>query len=111
MQPFDCGIGDEDGYYFILGRTDDAINVGGHRLGTREIENAVSSQPGIAEAAVVGVADELKGQLPLALAVVALRNFHLHAAIPAVAHAATRPGRSARRSTTQSRSPRDLRSV
>jgi len=65
MQPFDCGIGDEDGYYFILGRTDDAINVGGHRLGTREIENAVSSQPGIAETAVVGVADELKGQLPV----------------------------------------------
>jgi propionyl-CoA synthetase len=67
---FDWGIRDEDGYYFILGRTDDVINVAGHRLGTREIEEAVSAHPGIAEAAVVGVADELKGQLPLAFAVV-----------------------------------------
>ena len=67
---FDWGIRDEDGYYFILGRTDDVINVAGHRLGTREIEEAVSAHPGIAEVAVVGVADELKGQLPLAFAVV-----------------------------------------
>jgi propionyl-CoA synthetase len=67
---FDWGIRDEDGYYFILGRTDDVINVAGHRLGTREIEEAVSSHPAIAEVAVVGVADELKGQIPLAFAVV-----------------------------------------
>jgi propionyl-CoA synthetase len=67
---FDWGIRDEDGYYFILGRTDDVINVAGHRLGTREIEEAVSSHPAIAEVAVVGVADELKGQTPLAFAVV-----------------------------------------
>ncbi len=67
---FDWGIRDEDGYYFILGRTDDVINVAGHRLGTREIEEAVSAHPAIAEVAVVGVADELKGQLPLAFAVV-----------------------------------------
>ena len=67
---FDWGIRDEDGYYFILGRTDDVINVAGHRLGTREIEEAVSSHPAIAEVAVVGVADELKGQKPLAFAVV-----------------------------------------
>jgi propionyl-CoA synthetase len=67
---FDWGIRDEDGYYFILGRTDDVINVAGHRLGTREIEEAVSSHPAIAEVAVVGVADELKGQAPLAFAVV-----------------------------------------
>jgi propionyl-CoA synthetase len=67
---FDWGIRDQDGYYFILGRTDDVINVAGHRLGTREIEEAVSAHPGIAEVAVVGVADELKGQLPLAFAVV-----------------------------------------
>jgi propionyl-CoA synthetase len=66
---FDWGIRDKDGYYFILGRTDDVINVAGHRLGTREIEEAVSMHPGIAECAVVGVADELKGQMPLAFAV------------------------------------------
>jgi propionyl-CoA synthetase len=67
---FDWGIRDEDGYYFILGRTDDVINVAGHRLGTREIEEAVSAHPAIAEVAVVGVADQLKGQMPLAFAVV-----------------------------------------
>jgi propionyl-CoA synthetase len=67
---FDWGIRDRDGYYFILGRTDDVINVAGHRLGTREIEEAVNMHPGIAECAVVGVADQLKGQLPMAFAVV-----------------------------------------
>jgi propionyl-CoA synthetase len=67
---FDWGIRDEDGYHFILGRTDDVINVAGHRLGTREIEEAVQAHPNIAEVAVVGVADPLKGQLPLAFAVV-----------------------------------------
>ncbi|KAB2844739.1 MAG: propionate--CoA ligase [Burkholderiales bacterium] len=67
---FDWGIRDQDGYYFILGRTDDVINVAGHRLGTREIEEAVSAHPAIAEVAVVGVADQLKGQMPLAFAVV-----------------------------------------
>jgi propionyl-CoA synthetase len=66
---FDWGIRDKDGYYFILGRTDDVINVAGHRLGTREIEEAVNMHPNIAECAVVGVADELKGQMPLAFAV------------------------------------------
>jgi propionyl-CoA synthetase len=66
---FDWGIRDKDGYYFILGRTDDVINVAGHRLGTREIEEAVSMHPNIAECAVVGVADALKGQMPLAFAV------------------------------------------
>ena len=67
---FDWGIRDTDGYYFILGRTDDVINVAGHRLGTREIEEAVQSHPNIAEVAVVGVADALKGQMPVAFAVV-----------------------------------------
>ncbi len=66
---FDWGIRDADGYYFILGRTDDVINVAGHRLGTREIEEAVSAHPNVAEVAVVGVADPLKGQMPLAFAV------------------------------------------
>jgi propionyl-CoA synthetase len=66
---FDWGIRDADGYYFILGRTDDVINVAGHRLGTREIEEAVSMHANIAECAVVGVSDPLKGQMPLAFAV------------------------------------------
>jgi propionyl-CoA synthetase len=66
---FDWGIRDEDGYYFILGRTDDVINVAGHRLGTREIEESISSHPNVAEVAVVGVADTLKGQVAMAFAV------------------------------------------
>ncbi len=66
---FDWGIRDVDGYYFILGRTDDVINVAGHRLGTREIEESISSHPAIAEVAVVGVADALKGQVAMAFAV------------------------------------------
>lgn len=66
---FDWGIRDEDGYYFILGRTDDVINVAGHRLGTREIEESLSSHPNVAEVAVVGVADPLKGQVAMAFAI------------------------------------------
>lgn len=66
---FDWGIRDEDGYFFILGRTDDVINVAGHRLGTREIEECISAHPQVAEVAVVGVADTLKGQVALAFAV------------------------------------------
>jgi propionyl-CoA synthetase len=66
---FDWGIRDKDGYYFILGRTDDVINVAGHRLGTREIEEAVSMHANVAECAVVGVSDPIKGQMPLAFAV------------------------------------------
>lgn len=61
----DWAIRDEDGYTFILGRTDDVINVAGHRLGTREIEEAICAHPRVAEAAVIGVHDELKGQVPL----------------------------------------------
>ena len=66
---FDWGIRNADGYYFILGRTDDVINVAGHRLGTREIEESISSHPNVAEVAVVGVADALKGQVAMAFAV------------------------------------------
>jgi propionyl-CoA synthetase len=66
---FDWGIRDADGYYFILGRTDDVINVAGHRLGTREIEESISSHAAVAEVAVVGVADALKGQVAMAFAV------------------------------------------
>jgi propionyl-CoA synthetase len=67
---FDWGVRDEDGYYFILGRTDDVINVAGHRLGTREIEESISSHPNVAEVGVVGVADQLKGQVAMAFAVI-----------------------------------------
>jgi propionyl-CoA synthetase len=66
---FDWAVRDADGYFFILGRTDDVINVAGHRLGTREIEESVSGHPAIAEVAVVGVADALKGQVAMAFAV------------------------------------------
>ena len=66
---FDWGVRDADGYYFILGRTDDVINVAGHRLGTREIEESISSHPRVAEVAVVGVADPVKGQVAVAFAV------------------------------------------
>ena len=66
---FDWGIRDEDGYYFILGRTDDVINVAGHRLGTREIEESISGHASVAEVAVVGVADALKGQVAMAFVV------------------------------------------
>ena len=66
---FDWGVRDDDGYFFILGRTDDVINVAGHRLGTREIEESITSHPSVAEVAVVGVADALKGQVAMAFAV------------------------------------------
>ncbi len=66
---FDWGLRDADGYYFILGRTDDVINVAGHRLGTREIEESISSHAAVAEVAVVGVADALKGQVAMAFVV------------------------------------------
>ena len=67
---FDWGIRDRDGYFFILGRSDDVINVAGHRLGTREIEESISGHPNVAEVAVVGVADALKGQVAMAFVVV-----------------------------------------
>jgi propionyl-CoA synthetase len=67
---FDWGIKDEEGYHYILGRTDDVINVAGHRLGTREIEEAIQGHTAVAEVAVVGVNDQLKGQEPIAFVVV-----------------------------------------
>ncbi|QBQ97973.1 propionate--CoA ligase [Paraburkholderia pallida] len=66
---FDWGVQDENGYVTILGRTDDVINVAGHRLGTREIEEAISSHAAVAEVAVVGVNDAVKGQAALAFVV------------------------------------------
>lgn len=66
---FDWGRQDADGYLYILGRTDDVINVAGHRLGTREIEESISAHPAVAEVAVVGVQDTLKGQAAWAFVV------------------------------------------
>lgn len=57
---------DEDGYYWILGRVDDVLNVAGHRLGTMELESALVAHPAVAEAAVIGVSHEIKGQVPVA---------------------------------------------
>lgn len=65
----DGGYMDHDGYLFVMGRTDDVINVAGHRLSTGEMEEIVAAHPAVAECAVIGVADSLKGQLPLGLVV------------------------------------------
>ncbi|MGS4944178.1 propionate-CoA ligase PrpE [Meridianimarinicoccus sp. RP-17] len=61
----DAGMMDEDGYLYIMARTDDVINVAGHRLSTGGMEEVLASHPDVAECAVIGVADELKGQLPM----------------------------------------------
>ena len=65
----DAGFCDEDGYLWIMSRTDDIINVAGHRLSTGGMEEVLASHPDVAECAVIGVADDLKGQVPLGLAV------------------------------------------
>ncbi|MBN9072677.1 MAG: propionyl-CoA synthetase [Rhizobiales bacterium] len=65
----DAGYIDEDGYLFIMARTDDIINVAGHRLSTGAIEEAVAEHPDVAECAVVGIADDLKGQVPCSFVV------------------------------------------
>ncbi len=65
----DGGHFDEDGYLFVMGRVDDVINVAGHRLSTGEMEEIIAGHPDVAECAVIGVADELKGQVPRALVV------------------------------------------
>lgn len=66
----DGGMIDEDGYLYVMGRTDDVLNVAGHRLSTGSIEAALAGHPAVAECAVIGVADELKGQVPRGLVVV-----------------------------------------
>jgi len=60
----DGGYVDEDGYLYVMGRTDDVINVAGHRLSTGSMEAVLAAHPAVAECAVIGVADELKGQVP-----------------------------------------------
>jgi len=77
----DGGYTDKDGYIFITGRVDDLINVAGHRLSTAEMEEVVSSHHSVAECAVIGIFDELKGQIPVAIVVVKsgteIENFQL----------------------------------
>jgi propionyl-CoA synthetase len=65
----DAGFIDEDGYVFVMARTDDIINVAGHRLSTGQIEEVIAGHPDVAECAVVGIADALKGQVPAAFVV------------------------------------------
>src|SRR5699024_1752243 len=65
----DGGYVDADGYVFVMGRVDDVINVAGHRLSTGEMEESIGGHPAVAECAVVGVEDTLKGQLPIAFVV------------------------------------------
>jgi propionyl-CoA synthetase len=65
----DAGYRDEDGYLWIMSRTDDVINVAGHRLSTGAMEEVLASHPDVAECAVLGVADDLKGEVPLGLVV------------------------------------------
>jgi acetyl-CoA synthetase len=71
-QASDEAIVDDDGHIWVLGRADDVINVAGHRISTIEIESLVSAHPDVAEGAVIGVSDELKGLVPVAF--VTLRN-------------------------------------
>jgi propionyl-CoA synthetase len=71
----DAGMIDEEGYLYVMGRTDDVINVAGHRLSTGEMEEAVSTHPAVAECAVIGMRDELKGELPCGFVV--LKNSNL----------------------------------
>ncbi|MCC6778020.1 MAG: propionyl-CoA synthetase, partial [Hyphomicrobiales bacterium] len=60
----DAGFRDEDGYIYVMGRTDDIINVAGHRLSTGGMEEILASHQNVAECAVIGVADQLKGEVP-----------------------------------------------
>lgn len=77
----DAGMIDEDGYVSIMSRSDDIINVAAHRFSTGAIEQAVTSHPDIAEAAVVGIPDQLKGHLPFAFITLSTHH-HPHPAVP-----------------------------
>ena len=66
-QTYDAGHIDEDGYVWIMSRTDDIINVAGHRLSTGAMEEVLAEHQDVAECAVLGIADKLKGQLPIGL--------------------------------------------
>jgi propionyl-CoA synthetase len=79
----DAGYIDEDGYVFVMARTDDIINVAGHRLSTGAMEEVLASHPDVAECAVIGAADELKGQLPVGFLVLKAGVERLHGEIAA----------------------------
>ena len=79
----DAGYIDDDGYVFVMSRTDDVINTAGHRLSTGAIEEVLAAHPDVAECAVVGIADELKGQVPIGLAVLKAGVERDHAEIAA----------------------------
>lgn len=70
----DYAVKDHDGYFWILGRADEVIKVAGHRLGTYEIESAIVQHPGVAEAAVIGIPDEMKGEVPVAFVILKVGN-------------------------------------
>jgi len=65
----DFGMFDEDGYFFIMGRTDDVINCAGHRLSTGQMEEVLAEHPSVAECAVIGISEELKGEIPIGFVV------------------------------------------
>jgi propionyl-CoA synthetase len=79
----DAGYKDEDGYLWIMSRTDDIINVAGHRLSTGALEEVLASHADVAECAVIGVADELKGEIPLGLVVLKVGSEGTHEEIVA----------------------------
>ncbi len=72
----DGGFIDADGYVYVMGRTDDVINVAGHRLSTGSMEAVIAQHPAVAECAVIGVTDTLKGQLPRGLVVLKAGSGH-----------------------------------
>ena len=103
----DGGYIDEDGYLFVMGRIDDVINVAGHRLSTGAMEEVLATHPDVAECAVIGVPDELRGQVPLGLVVLKAGVDRADDEIAARARAASCATRSARSraSATRGSSP------
>ena len=94
----DGGHLDEDGYLFVMGRIDDVINVAGHRLSTGSMEEVLATHADVAECAVIGVPDELRGEVPLGFVVLKAGVDREHDAIVRGARAAgARPGRGGRR--------------
>ncbi|MGY6405612.1 AMP-binding enzyme, partial [Vibrio parahaemolyticus] len=79
----DAGYMDEDGYIFIMSRTDDIINVAGHRLSTGSMEEVIAGHPQVAECAVIGIADKLKGQIPCGFIVLKAGVTQAHSEIEA----------------------------
>ena len=106
----DAGFEDEDGYVYVMARTDDVINVAGHRLSTGAMEEVLASHPDVAECAVVGVHDELKGQVPFGFLVlkagVDARRRRRHRARRRHGARPHRPGRGFQAATVVERLPK-----